>query len=261
MDPQHQWGLISRGNASAAPNGQQFSGSEPVAQETRFTWEQVIRVVRKNVIFILAFIAVATGIVGTASLLMKDFYQPVARVEVDPLSSGMKTLGEIQWNTDDNDENYVDTQTQLLQGDSLGVGVIRALRLDRNPEFVGNAWKQPGHSSETAAQENLEAPPADGFLQEQFDLANRTPLESAALGSFQKRLSVNTIHSTRVIEISFSSGDPALAQRVLNTLVTQYVDQNFQMRRTSSLQASDWLASRVEELRQNVVQSNQAVTN
>ncbi len=260
MDNQQRWGLIPRGNSPELLNGQPLNPVVPAALDSGFTWEQALRVVTKNIVFSLVFVVLATAVVAAVAFMMKDFYQPVARVEIDPVSSGMKTLGEIQWNTDSNDENYVETQTQLLQGDSLAVGVIRALRLDQNPEFVGKAVKTSGQMAASGGQSNSALPPGDAYLQDQFELANRTPLESIALSSFAKRLSVNTIHSTRVVEISFSSRDPQLAQNILNTLVTQYLEQNFRMRHTASMQASEWLASQVDDLRRQVVEANQAVT-
>ncbi|MGO9589666.1 MAG: GumC family protein [Candidatus Acidiferrales bacterium] len=232
----------------------------PAGLDSGFTWEQALRVVTKNIVFSLIFVVLATAAVATVAFMMKDFYQPVARVEIDPVSSGMKTLGEIQWNTDSNDENYVETQTQLLQGDSLAVGVIRALRLDQNPEFVGKAAKSSGQMAGSGAQGKPALPAGEAYLQDEFELANRTPLESIALSSFAKRLSVNTIHNTRVVEISFSSRDPQLAQNVLNTLVTQYLEQNFRMRHTASMQASEWLASQLDDLERQVVEANAAVT-
>ena len=240
--------------------GEQLSPVAPVLTDSGFTWEQAVRVVRKNAIFSLIFIALATAMVGAVALFMKDFYQPVARVEVDPLGTGMKTLGEIQWNTDQNDENYVDTQTQLLQSDSLAVSVIRALRLDQNPEFVGKNWKKTEQLAAFKTQTELRPIPHDEYLRDQFNLANRTPLESIALSSFAKRLSVNTVHNTRVIELSFSCQDPQLAQNILNILVIQYLDQNFRMRHTASMQAADWLSVQVDDLRRAAAEANQAVT-
>jgi capsular exopolysaccharide synthesis family protein len=260
MGSQQQWGLIPSGNSSEVLNGPQSSALVAAPVDSGFTWEQAVRVVRKNIVLSLVFIGLATAMVAAVAFRMKNFYQPVARVEVDPVGSGMKTLGEIQWNTDQNDENYVETQTQLLQGDSLAVSVIRALRLDRNPEFVGKDPKKSGQIAGFKEETESETPHHDEYLREQFDLANRTPLESIALSSFAKRLSVNTIHSTRVIEISFSSQDPQLAKNILNTLVTQYLEQNFRMRHTASMQASEWLATQLEDLRHGVAEANQAVT-
>src|SRR5208282_6946398 len=86
-------------------------GGHPIDAE--FTWEQAVRVLRKNFRFVLVFVALVTVGVTVAAFMIKDFYTSVARVEIDPLATGMKTLGEIQWNTDQSDENYVDTQAQL----------------------------------------------------------------------------------------------------------------------------------------------------
>jgi polysaccharide biosynthesis transport protein len=257
MDPQQQ---LSIGPRAVSPEVISGRLSGPSTPESMFTWEQALRVIRKNAVYSVIFVVLITAAVAAAAFTMKDFYQPAARIEVDPMSSGMKTLGEIQWNTDTNDENYVDTQTQMLQGDSIAVGVIRTLHLDRNPEFVGNAFNRPEKKASSTESAEVSRLVVDPSLEEQFNLANRTPLESIALASFHKRLAVNTLHNTRVVEISFTSHDAQVAQDVLNALVSQYLEQNFRMRHTASMQASEWLASQVEDLRRKVADANQAVT-
>ncbi len=217
--------------------------------------------VRKNTWFVVIFVVLVTAAVATAAFLIKDYYQPVARIEVDALSSGMKPLGEIQWNTDQNDENYVETQTQLLQSESLAIGVIRHLHLDENPEFVSKKTVEKYRQSGGGASEAGWKPsPSEFYLQEQFDLANRTPLESMALGAFKGKLAVTNVHNTRVIEVSFTCHDAQLCQDIVNSLVTRYVDQSFRTRQTSTMQASEWLGAQIENLRRKVEEANQAVS-
>lgn len=211
--------------------------------------------------FAVIFVVVVTAAVISAALLIKNYYQPVARIEVDALSSGMKPLGEIQWNTDQNDENYVETQAQLLQSESLAIGVIRNLHLDENPEFVSKKALEKFRQSGTGAIENGWRPtPTEYYLQEEFGLANRTPLESIALGAFKGKLAVSIIHNTRLIEVSFTCHDAQLCQDVVNSLVTRYVDQSFRTRQTSTMQASEWLGGQIENLRRKVEEANQAVS-
>lgn len=228
-------------------------------RDALFTWEQVVRVIRKNRWFALIVGLLITGAIAAAVFVMKDVYQPTARVEVDPPSSGLKTL-EIEWNASgENDVDYLETHTQMLQAESLGISVIRILHLDRNLDFVGK---------KALAQYGGETPQPDAsiiaaqhpYLQDQFAFADRTPLESIALANFQKHLSVNAVHASRIIEVSFASHDPQLSKDVVNVLVTQYMEQNYKRRYASTMQASDWLAGQLEGLRHKVEESSQAVT-
>lgn len=249
--------MISRANQAEVFDPLTLAQAAP--HDVLFTWEQAVRVIRKNRAFALIFAALVTAGVAAAAFVMKDVYQPVARIEVDPPSSGMKAL-EIEWNaTSENDLDYLETHAQMLQADSLAISVIRILRLDRNPDFVGK--KALAEYGENAPEQTKSTVGADHpYLREQFALAERTPLESIALGAFQKSLSVTTVHASRIIEVSFAGHDPQTAKDAVNTLVTQYMDQSYKRRYASTMQASDWLAAQLEGLRKKVEESSQAVT-
>jgi len=136
----------------------------------------------------------------------------------------------------------LETQVQILKSDALAVKVIRQLHLDRNPTFVGNVnLASSGHSQVQSTPTSL-AVGENPFLQEHFDLAERTPHESIALGMFQSLLSVSPVRNSRLFEVSFASHDSQFAQLVTNTLVTQFIDENYRSRYTSTMEASQWLS-------------------
>jgi succinoglycan biosynthesis transport protein ExoP len=228
------------------------------AGENTLTWEQAVRVLKKNQRFVLL---VASSLICATiifSFLLKNEYQPKATINVDPIGSGIKTLHEIEESSTADTPDYLDTQAQILEGQGLAIGVIRTLHLDKNPEFVTTResaqWGGSGSSSERGLQI-----PKDSFLQDQLDVANRTALESMALTRFEKKLSVKSIRNSRLIEVSFASHDPQLAQAVTNTLVTQFIEQNYRNRYTTTMEASAWLSKQLEDLRKKVEASNQAV--
>lgn len=224
-----------------------------------FTWEELVRVIRKNLSFALLLAAIGTAAIMTVAFLMKDVYQTTARIEIDQPGSGLRTLQEIE-STYADDQNYLETQAQILQSDALAISVIRALHLDRNPEFSSS--KNPKSTDpprETPIQIGSASPTDRNSLQEELDLVDRTPQESAALAVFRSRISVNPVHDSRLIEVSYTSHDPALSQLVTNTLVTHFIDQNYRSRYTTTMRASEWLSMQLDDLRQKVEKSNRAV--
>ncbi len=50
-----------------------------------------------------------------------------------------------------------------------------------------------------------------------------------------------------------------MAQTVTNTLIAQFIDQNYRNRYTTTMEASEWLSRQLNDLRDKVQQSNQAV--
>jgi len=235
-------------------------GFLPQPAERIFTWEQAVRVLRKHGRFALLIALGLTAAVVAAAMLMTDVYQPVARLEIDPVNSGIRSMQDIEQGRILDVQEYLETQAQILRSDGLGISVIRELHLDTNPEFVSKRdiakLKEVAASSPTA---NKVFAGDTATFKEQFGLASRTPLESLALESFRKRLGVNLIRNSRLIEVSFSSHDPKLAPLVTNTLVTRYIDQNYRHRYTTTMRASEWLSTQLYDLRQKVEEANQAV--
>jgi succinoglycan biosynthesis transport protein ExoP len=225
-----------------------------------FTWEQAFRILKKNRRFGSAIaLAILAGVV-MAVLLMKNEYQPVARVEIAPPASGIQTVNEIQSSAQVEDQDYLDTQIQILQSDGLAVSVIRQLRLDKLKEFAGTT--PPAQSADTASDDsNGFANEDKSSLQEQMSLATLTPAESVALKTFEKNLSVDAIRNTRLVEVSYSSNDPQLAQRITNEMVAKFIQNDYKQRYDATTEASQWLSSQLDDLYQKVITSNQAVAN
>lgn len=225
-----------------------------------FTWEEAVRILRKNARLALLVAGALTLGVVVGAFWMKDVYQPMARLEIVPMSSGMKTLQETE-ESQATEQDYLETQSQILRSDALAISVIRELHLDKNPEFVDkesqtNMGQPQGGSERGGTGQGKDM----SFLQEQFELADRSPAESMALEVFRKRLTVNRVRSSRLLEVSFLSHDPLMAQRVTNTLITQFIDQNYRHRYASTMRASEWLSSQLNDLRRKVEDASQAVT-
>lgn len=224
------------------------------------TWEQVIRVLRKYRWSLAVTIFGLTLATTVVAYLMRDIYQPVARVEIDPVAGGIRTLQEIDNTNSEGDLDYLDTQIQILQGDGLAMRVIRTLHLDRNKEFVSSKELKGAGVSTTTMQTRQQRPKDEGsFSQEQLELAQPTPVEAVALRSFHNKLSVNPIRGTRLVQVSFASHNPILSQSVANALVEQFIDQNYRNRYITTMGASEWLSSQLNDLRQRVSESNEAV--
>ena len=250
MTPFRERGKPLRGRGQSPPQLDALA-----FQEHNFTWEQVVRVLRKHARFSLLLATLLIGLTVTYALLQKDYYSPTARLEIAPPGTGFNALHEIDSTSPSENQDYLETQVQILRSDALAVSVIRELHLDRNPEFVSQSvLRQPARS----AAEKMQSGPL-AVLQDQIDLATLTAAEYAALEQFRRRLSVGTVRNTRLAEVSFSANDPTSAQLIANTLIAEFIDQNYKQRYTSTMQASGWLTSQLEDLRKKVEDSARAV--
>jgi capsular exopolysaccharide synthesis family protein len=205
-------------------------------------WDQVPRephlldyliILRKHQWLIVTFLLTVVTVVTIASFKMKPVYEAAARVEVDKESQNMtpfpdsNSFGEYE-----DSENYIETQTKILQSETLALMTIKSLDLARYPEFGG--------SPVVAIH--------DGAIA-------RRP---AILGAFLGRLTVKRVPNSRLIQVAFEAEDPQLAATVVNAHLQNFVEQNFRSKYDATTQASNWLSAELEELRIKVEKSEDA---
>src|SRR5579863_5204046 len=111
---------------------------EPVARDPNLLDYFII--LRKHQWMILTFLLTVVTIVTIASFKMKPVYVASARVEVDREAENPLPFQ----NTDSYDmyidlDTYIETQTKILQSETLAMKTIRAMDLAPYPEFGGNA--------------------------------------------------------------------------------------------------------------------------
>ncbi|MGB8523743.1 MAG: polysaccharide biosynthesis tyrosine autokinase [Candidatus Acidiferrales bacterium] len=207
-------------------------------------WDQVARephlldyiiILRKHQWLILTFLLTVVTVVTIASFKMKPVYLAAARVEVDKESQNLSPFPDSNSYDEFMDmENYLETQTKILQSETLALQTIKSLDLTRYPEFGGGpsatAWAHNG--------------PA--------------PQRPAILGAFLGRLTVKRVANSRLIEVTFEAEDPQLAAQIVNTHLQNFVEQNFRSKYEATIQASNWLSSELEGLRIKVEKSENA---
>jgi succinoglycan biosynthesis transport protein ExoP len=208
-------------------------------------WDQVPRephlldyliILRKHQWLILTFLLTVVTVVTIASFKMKPVYEAAARVEVDKEAQAMQTpfpdsngFGDYE-----DTEAYIETQTKILQSETLALMTIKSLDLARYPEFGGSpdaiAWQHAGPAAS----------------------------RPAILGAFLGHLAVKRVPNSRLIEVHFEAEDPQLAAQVVNTHLQNYVEENFRSKYDATTQASNWLSAELEELRIKVEKSEDA---
>jgi len=83
--------------------------------------------------------------------------------------------------------------------------------------------------------------------------------EDRLVDAFLARLTVFPIAKSRVLQIEFTSKDPALAARGANTVAELYLDDQEQAKRDAAKAASAWLSTKIEDLRGKVAEADNKV--
>ncbi len=195
-----------------------------------------IIILRKHQWLILTFLFIVVTVVTIATVKMKPVYEAAARVEVDKEAPVNMQFPDDQNAYDEyiDMDTYIETQTKILESETLAMQTIRSMDLGKYPEFGGK-------SASTT-----------------FGQGGATLQRPAILGQFLGDLSVKRVPDSRLIEVRFDAENPQLAAEVVNTHLQNYIEQNFKSKYDATTQASNWLSSELEELRIKVEKSEDA---
>jgi polysaccharide biosynthesis transport protein len=209
------------------------------APETTTEWHRWLSVLKKEsrwgaLVAFTIFVAIA---VVTYSIV--PVYQSTARLEIEPPGSEAFSLtipspGGI-------DEDYRDTQSEILKSETLALAVIRKLGLDHNATIVG---------------ENISARPDAPAGKQSTQL---TTAENIALKYYQDHLSVSLVPKSRVLLVKFATTNPRLSAQVVNTLLDLFIEGNYKARYDAIVHASEWLSRQMDDIRDKADTSNQVL--
>ena len=222
------------------PAAQLAMGAPELNDAKAFDWLRAFGILKKHWRLSALFGAVVMVTVAAVTIFSTPIYEATARVEIDPSGEKFSLNGA----TGATDAEYLETQSQVLQGDSLAIGVIRKLRLDQNPALMGK----------------LSAKALKGSNLDSSDAQQLSPEEYIALGNFKSAFNVKRDTSSRLILVSFTSPDPQLAAQVSNTAVQAFIDQSFQNRHDAVMKSSEWLSRQLDDIRKKMEDSSQALT-
>jgi len=203
---------------------------------------EYLRVLIKRKWIVISSVVMIFGVVTVATMRSTRIYDATGSIAInklDPALLNFKDSGS--GSADFSDPTDLDTEVRILQSDLLALQVIRQLNLDKRTEFGGNG-QMPAPDSLPLTTDSL-----------QPDSERTTSL----LGSFKGSLHVALEPNTRIIDIHYRSPDRELAARVVNSLISTYIEQNFKTRFESTMQTSDWLSKQLVDLQMKVETSQE----
>ena len=92
-----------------------------------------------------------------------------------------------------------------------------------------------------------------------FSLLRPEENRDSLIEKVAKRLRVNAAGSTRIVEVSYEATDPTAAALFVNTLTSEFIQENLEARWEMSRKTSDWLVSQVDEMRGKLQNSEDAL--
>jgi uncharacterized protein involved in exopolysaccharide biosynthesis len=137
----------------------------------------------------------------------------------------------------------LETLANVFRSDQLAWRVITDLKLYQEPGFMG---RFPCRFPCRLPQFRSAAPDAEA--------------KDWLLERFQRRLHVQSLPRTLLLQIRFRTKDAALSAAVVNGLIRAYGQQESESRVQATIEASGWLESQLKELKARVEQDRQRLT-
>ena len=180
---------------------------------------------------------IASGLalgIGAALILnavSQRAYTAKARIEIVPDQSSEYRISQVQEAAlGEDDAEKLDTETEILESQSLALQTIKSLHLESNPEFVPLENKTPWNLSDPATRHKL-------------------------IEAFKGSLNVTRRGHTSILEIDVVSSNPMLSTLMANTLVDNYIQRSFDDNYNSTKRISGWLGGELTTLRGNLQKS------
>lgn len=146
------------------------------------------------------------------------------------------------------DSASVETQVEILKSENISLAVIRDLHLTEDPEFLGNGGSLIGSIG--------------NFFSDLFSsgrAGSEFRLQRKALQRFESNRTIKRLGLTYVMEIGFTSRDPAKAAQIANAIADAYIVDQLEAKYQSTRRASVWLQDRIKELRAQASAAQKAV--
>ncbi len=221
---------------SVAPTAAPRTGGHPVLG----LWRAAKR--WKWVMAAIVLLALIAGLVLT--LIATPLYTATARIEIAREPVNVTNVEGVDANptAQVSSLEYYQTQYSLLGARSLAQRVANALRLGSNPAFV-NAFDLGDTGLLVTGQS---AAPTD---------AERRGRQAQAADILLENVAVLPVRGSSLVDIAFTSPDPALSATIANEWTRQFVQGNFDRRYASTADARQVLENRLSELRPRLEQS------
>lgn len=232
----------------ASPRTQIEYGDFEPADETHL--RDYLHVILRRKWFILVFFLVIVVSVTLSSFLMKPIYKSTAVVRIDKENPNVLAFKDVQLVTPD--EDYYATQYKILKSRSLAKKTIQMLALDKDPDF--NPGLKKGFFSSVKATLTGVIPffgrpggnPQSETTDEQYGyLVDR----------FTGMQEVVPIQKSQLVQLSFLSPNPALAQKVANGMAAAYIDFNIDSGLDASQNAGKFLEKQLDILKSKLESS------
>jgi exopolysaccharide transport family protein len=212
---------------------------------------------------IIGIVALALALAAGALFSMQPTYTATSDILIDTKAARITNVEEVLSDTTPDKEALL-SEIEVIRSRGLAEKIVDDFQLTRDPEF--NAALRP----KTAIGEAMEAVRAFliGFIPEDLLATDanarnaedqQTRERNDTVDAFLDNLDVAMRGQSRVISVSFSSEDAQKAAQLANAVASAYLLAQLDAKFEATRRANQWLAGKLQDMRDRVAQSEGAV--
>ncbi|WP_413709044.1 polysaccharide biosynthesis tyrosine autokinase [Rhizobium sp. Rhizsp82] len=243
--------MLSPNNKAPSP----FSWDSDGPMVAAVDLDRVIAVVRRQwrVVAISALVALLLGAGYVTTAVPR--YTATASLLIVGTSDGLVNRLSMDAASADDDAAIL-SQIEILKSDTIGLAVVDKLKLEENPEFLASAGNAISAVKQLVnAVINLPAL----FVSRELKEDDEEQAKRAALAVLQGNMSIARVGKSYVLDVSFTSPSRDVAASVANAIADVYITDKLEAKYEATRRASDWLQTRIDELKQKALESDLAV--
>ena len=203
-----------------------------------------LMVILKRRWMVASFLVIVVATVTINSFMMKPIFSATTQVLIERENPNVVNIEEVL-GVDTSDQDYYQTQYEILKSESLALKVIKALNLKESSEF---AAQEKGFSLWAVLSSVLgwiKAVASSGARLEGQSY-NPDKEDSHLIEAYLKRLIVAPIRNSRLVDVRFEGKNPGLITQISNAHAQFYIESNLEGNFSASEDAVKWLKQRIK---------------
>lgn len=205
----------------------------------------------------IVLLAVACAILAyVLAQRMTPIYRSTATLLIEAQQARAIKIEEVYGFNSSQQEYYL-TQFEILKSRSIAERVFDELGLAGHPALLGKPTLTrrgidlaKSYISDMLGQHSIAPEIADGDSELSSALTRKRRLDG-----FSRNIQINPVRKTQLVNLSYQSSDPRLAQAVANAIGEAYIASQLDARLGITQKANSWLGGRIGELRERLEQS------
>ncbi|MGA2192856.1 MAG: polysaccharide biosynthesis tyrosine autokinase [Nitrospirota bacterium] len=209
-------------------------------EKDNLDFQGYLKVLKNRSVTLIFVFLVVYAMILAVTFTMTPIYKATAQVYIDPATSDLGLQQQPAAQVDP--VTYTQTQIGIIKSEAIAKKVVSKLHLDQLEQsrrekpnglgkLLGTYWPRDAQN--------------DGA-----DSLHRT------INAFRENLEVTAVKNSNLVNVSYESGNPALAATIVNATVQAFVEQNIEMKVTPAKEAVNWLNKEMADIKEKMNQSS-----